>query len=193
MIKTTRILMMAAVMAGLAFNSASALTVVTVSMQRLFDGYYKSAEANERLESIRAQAVEEAQAKEAELQEMMTRVREMQEELENPVLSDDARAQKQQELQEFIRQGQAKQQEFQQWQQTTMNNLQERGQEVRGGLIEEIAVVVKDVALRQYSADLVLDTSDIINSGVPTVLHAATELDITNRVLTALNEDAPNK
>lgn len=174
-------------------NAASALTVVTVSMQRLFDNYYKSAEANERLESLRAQAIEEAQTREGELQEMMVKVREMQEELQNPMLGDEAKRNKEAELQAFLERGRAKQMEFQQWQQATMNNLNQRGQEVRAGLIEEIVAVVRDVALKQYSADLVFDTSDILNSGVPTVLYADSKLDITNRVLTKLNEAAPNR
>lgn len=193
MIKSKRILMMAAAIAVMAVHSASALTVVTVSMQKLFDGYFKSAEANERLESIRAQAVEEAQGKEVQLQEMMVKVREMQEELQNPMLGDEAKQAKEAELQQFVEQGRARQQEFQQWQQTTMNNLNQRGQEVRAGLIEEISKVVVDVALKSHSADLVFDTSDIINSGVPTVLYADSSLDITNTVLAKLNETAPNK
>lgn len=193
MIKSKRILLSLLAISLMMANAASALTVVTVSMQRLFDNYYKSAEANERLESLRAQAIEEAQTREGELQEMMVKVREMQEELQNPMLGDEAKRNKEAELQAFLERGRAKQMEFQQWQQATMNNLNQRGQEVRAGLIEEIVAVVRDVALKQYSADLVFDTSDILNSGVPTVLYADSKLDITNRVLTKLNEAAPNR
>ena len=178
---------------ALAFNSAQAeLTVVTVSMQKLFDGYYKSTEANQRLESIREQAVTEAQSKEQELQGMADQMRAIQEELQNPMLSEDSKAEKQGQLQGIAEQGRQKQMEFQQWQQQTMNNLNQRGQEIRRTLIEEISNVVKEVALKDHSADLVLDTSDIVGGGVPTVLHASKELDITEKVLQTLNADAPN-
>lgn len=180
-------------MGAFAFNPAFAeLTVVTVSMQKLFDGYYKSSEANERLESIREQAVAEAREKETELQEMAEQIRSMQEELQNPVLSDDSKTEKQQELQALAEQGRARQAEFQQWQQQTMNNLNQRGQDIRQSLIEEIVKVVNDIALKDYAADLVFDTSDILGSGVPTVLYADSDLDITDKVLVKLNENAPN-
>lgn len=180
-------------MGVLAFNAASAeMTVVTVSMQKLFDGYYKSAEANERLESIREQAVAEAQEKEKELQGMAEEIRAMQEDLQNPVLSEESKTDKQAELQAKAEEGRRKQQEFQQWQQQTMANLNERSQEIRNSLIEEIVKVVNDVALKSHSADLVFDTSDILGSGVPTVLYADSDLDITDEVMTKLNADAPS-
>lgn len=193
MIHVKKYLMPVFLMGALIFNVASAeLTVVTVSMQKLFDGYYKSGEANQRLESIREQAVAEAQDKEKELQEMAEQIRSMQEELQNPVLSEDSKAEKQGELQAIAEQGRAKQAEFQQWQQQTMGNLNQRSQEIRNTLIEEIVKIVNDIALKDYSADLVFDTSDILGSGVPTVLYADSDLDITDEVMIKLNADAPS-
>jgi Skp family chaperone for outer membrane proteins len=180
-------------LSALALNPVSAeLTVVTVSMQKLFDGYYKSAQANESLETARERAVEEAQEKEAELQEMAETLREMQEELQNPVLSDDSKAEKQRELEALAMEGRQKQMEFQQWQQQTMGQLNQQSQQVRGSLIDEIVKIVNDIALKDYTADLVFDTSDILGSGVPTVLYADSDLDITDKVMIKLNEDAPN-
>jgi outer membrane protein len=193
MINVKKYLLPVIVMGALAFNAASAeLTVVTVSMQKLFDGYYKSAEANQRLESIREQAVAEAQEKEKELQAMAEQIRSMQEELQNPVLSDQSKAEKQAELQGVAEEGRRKQAEFQQWQQQTMGNLNQRSQEIRNTLIDEIVKVVNDIALKDLDADLVFDTSDILGSGVPTVLYADTDLDITDKVMLKLNADAPN-
>ncbi len=180
--------------AALGFQTATAeLSVVTVSMQKLFDGYYKSAEANESLQSIRQQAQAEAQEKQQDLQAMAEEVRTMQEELENPVLAEDSKAEKQQEIQQKVQEVRQKQQEFQQWQERTMNELQARNQEVRQDLIDEIVKVVNDIALKDYSADLVFDTSDILGSGVPSVLYADSGLSITDKVMTQLNKDAPNK
>lgn len=193
MINVKKYLLPVIVMGALAFNAASAeLTVVTVSMQKLFDGYYKSTEANQRLESIREQAVAEAQEKEKELQDMAEEIRSMQEELQNPVLSDSSKAEKQAELQSVAEEGRRKQAEFQQWQQQTMGNLNQRSQEIRNSLIDEIVKVVNDIALKDYAADLVFDTSDILGSGVPTVLYADTDLDVTDKVMIKLNADAPN-
>ena len=193
MINLKKYLLPVLAMGVLAFNAASAeMTVVTVSMQKLFDGYYKSEEANQRLASIREQAVSEAQEKEQGLQAMAEEIRGMQEELQNPVLSEDSLAEKQAELQAKAEEGRQRQAEFQQWQQQTMNNLNQRSQEIRNELIEDIVKIVNDIALKEYAADLVFDTSDIMGSGVPTVLYADSDLDITDKVMMKLNEDAPN-
>lgn len=176
-----------------AFSAAHAeITIVTVSMQKLFDGYYKSAEANGRLESLQQEAQSEAQAKEAELQTMVEAIQTMQQDMENPALSDSAKEEMMAEIQQKAAEGRQKQAEFQQWQQQTSGRLQARGQEIRNTLIEEIAGVVKEIALKDHGADLVFDTSDILGSGVPTVLHASSDLDITNKVLVELNRDAPD-
>jgi Skp family chaperone for outer membrane proteins len=178
---------------AIAFNPAMAeVKIVTVSMQQLFDGYYKSTQANQRLDSIREQAMTEAQEKEKELQAMVEQIRSMQEELQNPVLSDESKAEKQGQLQELAQQGQQKQAEFQQWNQQTMADLNQQSQNIRKTLIEEISKIVNEMALKDFSADLVLDTSDILGSGVPTVLFASDSLDITEKVLLKLNADAPN-
>lgn len=191
MINLKKYLLPVLIMGTLAFNVASAqLNVVTVSMQKLFDGYYKSEQANARLESIREQAVAEAQQKEQQLLEIRDQINLMQEELENPVLTDASKLSKQADMQNLVNQGRALQQEFQQWQQTTMNNLNQRSQDIRNSLIEEIVKVVNDIALKELSADLVFDTSDILGSGVPTVLYADSRLDITDRVLIKLNAAA---
>jgi Skp family chaperone for outer membrane proteins len=188
----TKLLLPVIAMGALAFNAANAeLTVVTVSMQKLFDGYYKSEEANTRLESIREEAIAEAQEKEKQLQELVEVIRTKQEELQNPVLSEESKAEKEQELQQMAVDGQQKQQEFQRWQQQTMNDLSQRGQEIRASLIDEIVKIANEIALRDFSADLLMDTSDILGSGVPTVLYASDRLDITDKVLIQLNKDAP--
>jgi outer membrane protein len=178
---------------GLAFNIASAeIKVVTVSMQKLFDGYYKSAESNQRLDSVRQQAVAEAQSKEKVLEETVQKINAFQEEMENPMLSDDARRQKEQEHARMIEEARRMQAEYQQWTQRTMNDLNQRGQQIRLELVGEIREVVKTVALRQ-GAQLIFDTSDILGSGVPTVLFADPMFDITDVVMREINRNAPNK
>lgn len=165
--------------------------IVTVSMQRLFDGYYKSAESNSRLESIRQRAVEEAETKQQAIQQKAEAVEQFQEELENPMLSESARREKEEELMRMVNEGRQMQFEYQQWEQQTMQRLNEQSQQIRGSLIDEIRKVV-DVVGREQGAQILLDTSDILGSGVPTVLWADPRLDITDRVMRELNRDAPH-
>ena len=188
--KVIKLLLPVIAMGALAFNSAQAeLTVVTVSMQKLLEGYYKSAEATQRLESINQTAETELQEKQSGIRELADQAQAIQEELQNPMLSEESKSQKQKELTDRVAQIRQKESELQQWYQQTRNNLNQRAQEIQRTLIEEISAVVKEVALKDRSADIVLDSS---GGSFPTVLHASKDLDITEKVLQALNADAPN-
>lgn len=187
-------LLIPAILMSMAFSFVAAeanTKIVTVSMQRLFDGYYKAAEANARLESIRQRAFEEAEEKQRGIQSKAERLESVQEEMENPMLSESARGQKQEELQRIVNEGRQMQFEYQQWEQQTMENLNRQSQQIRDDLIGEIRKVV-DVIGREKGAQILLDTSDILGSGVPTVLWADPRLDITEEVMRELNRNAPN-
>jgi outer membrane protein len=180
-------------MGALAFNPANAeVTVVTVNMQKLLDGYYKATQATQRLESVQQQAVAEREEKAKELQDMVTQAQAKQEELQNPVLSDDSKAEKEAEIQQMGLQIQQAQQTAQQWWQQKVNDLQQQSQEISRDLINEIVKIVNEIALKDYSADLVLDSSSPVG-GVPTVLYGSDQLDITDKVLLQLNADAPTE
>lgn len=187
-------LLIPAILMSMAFSFVAAqsdVSIVTVSMQRLFDGYYKATEANARLESIRQRAFEEAEEKQLGIQAKAEQLESIQEDMENPMLSETARGQKQEELQRVVNEGRQMQSEYQQWEQQTMENLNRQSQQIRDDLIGEIRKVV-DVVGREKGAQMLLDTSDILGSGVPTVLWADPRLDITDEVMRELNRNAPN-
>lgn len=174
----------------LASSALADLQIVTVNMQRLFDGYYRAAERISQLDSLQEQAVAESEQRQRRLQEKVEEVQEFEEDLENPMLSDSAREQQQMELQGMYDEARQMQFEYQQWEQQTMQQIQARGQQVRQELIDEIREVV-DVIARDEGARMIMDTSDIFGTGVPTVLWADPRLDVTGRVLRELNRDAP--
>ena len=189
-------------LSSVAASAQSDVKIVTVSVQRLFDGYYKKDGVDARLQSVQQEAQAELttrqqtiQAKEQEVLVMREEFQDLQAEFaDNPLLSDEAKQEqlgaKELEIRTAIQEGQQMLQEFQQWQQATNQRLQRRQQELRNTLIEEIKEVVVAVA-NDENADLVLDTSDILNMQVTTVLYADPRLDITNKVLNTLNADAP--
>lgn len=180
-------------MGALAFNAANAeMTIVTVDLQKLLDGYYKAAQATQRLESVQQQAVAEREEKAKEIQTLAQEFQAKQEELQNPVLSEDSKAAKEAEIQQMGMGIQQKQQEAQRWWNQKVNDLQQQSQEISRDLINEIIKVVQEIALRDHGANLVLDTSSPAG-GVPTILYSSDSLDITDKVLNQLNADAPTE
>ena len=180
-------------MGTLAFNAANAeMTIVTVDLQKLLDGYYKAAQATQRLESVQQQAVAEREEKAKEIQTLAQEFQAKQEELQNPVLSEDSKAAKEAEIQQMGMGIQQKQQEAQRWWNQKVNDLQQQSQEISRDLINEIIKVVQEIAPRDHASNLVLDTSSPAG-GVPTVLYGSDSLDITDKVLNQLNADAPTE
>ncbi|MDP0500959.1 MAG: OmpH family outer membrane protein [Verrucomicrobiota bacterium JB022] len=182
------ILFICATVLATALASAQAQKIVTVSMAELFDGYYKTTKFREQTQGVQQQVQGELRAKQEELQTMATQAETLQEELQNPVLSDSAKAEKQTQLQQLAMQFQQKQQEVEQWRQETLRNLQNQNMAKRNQFLGEIRDVVISVA-KDEGASMVLDTSDIANTGVPAVIYSDTQLDITAKVERLLNKD----
>ncbi|MEX0320786.1 MAG: OmpH family outer membrane protein [Puniceicoccaceae bacterium] len=188
-----KLLMPLIALGAFVFNPAMAeVTIVTVSMSELFEGYYKQTQANERLQSVQDTYVAERDAKAKALQELADQARAVQEELQNPVLSDESKKEKEANLQAIAENIRQEQMLAEQWNQQQVQGLQRQQNDIRTNLIKEITDVVKEMALKDFAADLVLDTSDILGGGVPAVLYSNTEMDITAKVLVRLNADAPN-
>lgn len=174
----------------LSAQNATVNGIVTISMQEAFDNFYKREEGQERFRSVREEATAEAQEREAQLKEYVDRLTTMREEMENPMLSDEGKAAKEEEARKVALEAQQKQREFQEWQQRTLGDIQRREQEFRATLINEIREVA--IALgKDRGASILMDTSDVMGSGVPPVLYADPRLDITNAVISELNKDAP--
>lgn len=167
------------------------LKVLTVDMGHLYDNYYKTQQANERLRASVEQAEEEARAMAEEGQSMVEQFEELREQAENPALTDTARQTAQEEAQALIEDIRNKEREVQNFRRETQRTLQQRQQAHRELMIDQIKAVVMTVN-EEMNADLIFDTSDVIGSGVPTVLFARASMDITPRVLERLNADAPS-
>ncbi|MCD8482764.1 MAG: OmpH family outer membrane protein [Verrucomicrobia bacterium] len=166
------------------------IKIVTVSMERLFDGYHKSAEFRNRMNSVRTEAQTELESRRNAFQQRIAAFEERREGLDNPLLSDDRRADLQRELQREIEQLRAAEQELNRWQQARMNQINQSEQNLRSELIREIREAVIAAAATE-GATVVLDTSDVMGVGVATVVFSKPELDITDRVLRQINRNAP--
>jgi Skp family chaperone for outer membrane proteins len=174
-----------------AVSAAAQVKIVTVNVQQCFDGYHKSVDFNDRLTSVqenfRNQARDRQAALQREAEPLQLRVQEIQ---ENPGLSDAAKEEQLRALQPQIEAFQQKQQDFEAWVQEERQKAQQQSQNLRRTLIDDIKRHATEVGIKE-GADLILDTSDFLNQGVPTVIFSSTAIDITNKVLAELNRAAP--
>jgi Skp family chaperone for outer membrane proteins len=173
------------------FNQVSAeYSIMTVDVSTLYDNYYKTKEAGEkiqgRFDTAKAQLDEMIASGEVEVEAYKTMV----EQAQNPVLSDTAREDAEQDADLQMEKIRTMQQEVQMFRQSTNNQLSQQQNTQRQFMLEEIKTVILEVA-QEKGADLVFDVSTGVNVGLPSVIYANPAWDSTDDVLVVLNADAP--
>ena len=173
------------------FNLASAdYVIMTVDVGNLYDNYFKTKEANEKLQgrfdTAKTQLDEMIASGEVEVDTYKTMV----EQAQNPALSDSARLDAEKDADLQMGKIRNMQQEVSAYRQSTQNQLAQQQNTQRQFMLEEIKTVIIDVA-QQNGADLVFDTSTGVNVGLAPVIYANSAWDSTAQILEALNADAP--
>ena len=166
------------------------LSIITVDVSRLYEGYYKTKEATDKLQgrfdTAKAQLDEMMAAGDVEVKAYQT----MLEQAQNPALSDSARKDAEDDANLQMEKIRSLQQDVQTFQKSTQNQLAQQQATQRQFMLEEIKTVILEVA-QDRNADLVFDISTGINVGLPSVIYANPTWDSTDDVLEALNADAP--
>lgn len=164
--------------------------IVIVDMAKLLDGHYKTEEQNAKLKGDEAKANEELEKINKEGQTLVEQLRKMEEDGKNPALSTDAKEKLQGEMRAKIEEIQKKQNEVQSFRGNTQRSLQQRIQNFRKLMFEEISVTVTDVA-KKKGATLVFDKSGPSLIGINPVVYSDPAYDITEEVQKEINKSRP--
>ncbi len=166
------------------------VNIATVDMTRLYTEYYKTKEANDKIQDSIEQARIEAEELVQEGQDLVEEYNEILERAKNPALTEEAQIKAQQDAEDQLRVIQEKQQELDQFRVATQRSLQQRQQTYRDLFMDEIKSMALDVA-REENSNLLLDTSGETAVGIPSILYSNADWDITEEVLSRINEEAP--
>ncbi|HEV7406159.1 MAG TPA: OmpH family outer membrane protein [Chthoniobacteraceae bacterium] len=177
----------AAVMAGGFVSTASAqLRIGTVDMKRVFENYYKTKDAEQRINEQRNVAKKELEDRLETVQKAVAEVRKLDEDIDRPELSATAKEAKKKDRMDKVTAINNQQRENDDFRQTREKQLQEQSVRMREAIVTEINRVVTDrVKSEQY--DIVFDRSGPSLNGVPVILYAKESYDFTTDVVTALN------
>jgi outer membrane protein len=174
-----------------AFSSASAQTTVkigTVDMKKVFENYYKTKDAEARINEARNAAKKELEDRMDTYKKGTEEVQKLNEEIGRKELSESARAEKSKTRDEKIAELKTMEREIREFQTTREKQLQEQSVRMRGGIVEEINKVVSD-RVKADGYDVVFDKSGPSLNGVPVVLFAKESFDFTDDVVTTLNKN----
>jgi len=178
----------AAVLSGGLVSSASAQTKVgTVDMKKVFENYYKTKDAEQRINEDRNAAKKELEDRTESYKKAVEEVKKLNDEIQRPELSKEGKETKSKQRDEKVTDLNVMQREIQEFQQTREKQLQERSVRMRSGIVDEIMKVVTD-RVKSEQFDIVFDRSGPSLNGVPVLLYAKDSYDFTTEVVTALNK-----
>ena len=181
------ILTLVAAVLSSAGASAQNIKVGTVDMKKVFESYYKTKEAEARINESRNAAKKDLEEQMDAAKKVLDEIKKIDEELQKPELSKESKEQKVKVRSEKAGDLQGKDKEIREFQQQREKQLQEQSVRMRAGIVDDINKVVTE-RVKAESYDIVLDKSGPSLNGVPIVLFARESYDFTDTVVTALNK-----
>jgi outer membrane protein len=168
--------------------SAQNLKVGTVDMKRVFESYYKTKDAEAKINEKRNSAKKELEDRMDVAKKSLAEVQKLDEDLNKPELSATAKAEKSRLRQEKAADLQNMDREIREFQATQEKQLNELSVRMRAGIVDEINKVV-EARVKAENYDVVLDKSGPSLNGVPLVLFSRESWDFTTDVVSALNKN----
>ena len=193
--KLNRIVSLLALVVGIAAAPVSAqaqMKVGTIDMKQVFDSYYKTKDAEAKINESRAQAQKELAERLDTFNKAQEQARKLNDEAGKSELSEKAKAEKVKGLNEKLQELGVMQREVQEFQQTRERQLSEQSVRSRNVLVEEINKIVSDV-VKTNGYDLVFDKSGQSLNAVNVLVHSKDSFDFTSDVLSKLNADQKKK
>lgn len=191
---TTRSLFLVA-FAAAAFTSAprasaQEMKVGIVDMKRVFQEYYKTKDAEKKVNEDKSKAKKELDERSTKYRDLIGKWNEIEKVLKDKLVNEELKAQKQKEAQEIISEARALERDMEEFRRRRETQLQEQVMRMRKGLLEDIKTRVEEKAKRD-NYDLVFDKSGMSPSGVPFLLHSKDAVDFSSDVVKELNKNAP--
>ena len=171
-------------------HAQTAPKIAVVDLAKLFDNHWKTKEQQAKLQADEAKAQDQLAAITKDGNALVEQFKELDEQSKNPTATADAKAKAQAEAQKKYDEIQQKRGEQNQFVQTTRSTLQQRFQNFKTLMLEEITKTADDVA-KKKGATFLFDKSGPSLVGVSNILYFDPSLDITDEVMAEINKDAP--
>lgn len=178
---------LAAVALGASAHAQSMVKVGTVDMKKVFEGYYKTKDAEQRINEARNAAKKELEERMESYQKGAGEVQKLNGEISNDALSREARETKSKARDEKISELKNMEREINEFRATREKQLQEQSGRMRQGIVDDITKVVNE-KVKAENFDLVFDKSGMSLNGVPVVMNAKDAYEFTDSVITILNK-----
>ncbi len=167
--------------------SPGAPKIGTVDMQRAFKEYYKTKDAEAKINDARSAAKKEYDDRAEAYKKALDEINSLNKQLDAPALTAEAKTQKAKERDDKIANIKKMEREINDFSQTRDRQLQEQLMRMREGIVKEITDVVVE-KVKTNNMDFVFDKSGVSLNGVPVMLYAPPNVDFTNDIIAVLNK-----
>ncbi len=188
--KSIRTLLLVGALCAAAPLAHAQVKVGTIDMNGVFTAYYKTKDAETKLNEQRSAAKKEFDDRVETLKKSMTEIEKLNAEVEKPELSKDAKDAKAKARDEKIAEARNLDKEASDFKNTREKELQEQFLRMRKDIIEDIMKVVNQ-KVKDSGYDLVFDKSGLSMGQIPVLVYSSESYDFSKDVIKTLNAAAP--
>jgi outer membrane protein len=175
---------------GFASTSHAQVKIGTVDMNKIFSSYYKTKDAEARINEDRNSAKQDLDERMDTYKKNLDAITKLNDDISKPELSADSKAAKTKERDDLIQETKNLEREITEFRDSREKQLQEQAVRMRNGIVEEITKLVLD-KVRSENYDIVMDRSGLSLNGVPILIFAKDGLDFSDDIITELNKNKP--
>ena len=168
---------------------AQELKVGIVDMNRVFAEYYKTKDAEKRVNDDKSTAKKELDERAARYRDLMQKWNDKQKMITDKLLNEELRGQSQKEAATIGSEIKSLERDMDEFKRRRESQLQDQVQRMRKGLLEDIRSRVEEKAKRD-NFDIIFDKSGKSPIGVNFLLFSKDGVDMTDDVLKELNKNA---
>lgn len=186
-----RKMFLAALLAGVLTVPAWAQTrIATVDLRKLFDGYWKTKQADAALKDRASDLDKEYKGLRDDYQKLKEEYQKLLADANNQAISVEERDKRKQAAEAKLKSIKETEETVVQFERTARETLNQQRLRMRDNILTEIRAVVNTKA-KSAGFTLVVDTAAESGNGTPVVVFTSGENDLTDGVLTQLNAGAP--
>lgn len=182
--------LVAAAAVAIAPSAQAQVKMGTLDMNAIFTQYYKTKDAETKLNEARAAAKKELDDRLETLKKSMDEINKINADLEKPELSKEAKDKAMKGRDEKVNDARNLDREITEFRGTRERQLQEQFVRMRKDIIDEIMKVVNNkVTAAGY--DIVFDKSGMSMGQIPVLIYSRSDLDFSKDIVDTLNKTAP--
>ena len=166
------------------------IKVGVVDMNAVFTQYYRTKDAEAKLNEARAAAKKELDDRLETLKKSMDEINKLNADLEKPELSKDAKDKATKSRDEKVAEARNLDREITEFRGTRERQLQEQFVRMRKDIIDDIMKIVNE-KVKSAGFDIVFDKSGMSMGQIPVLVYSRNDLDFSKEIVDTLNKNAP--